>query len=219
MLGRPRSQEQATPTTDPPSGGTAPELRHVTAGEADRVTELLALAFYWDPTWGWAFPDPDQRLEHQRRWWGMFVRGALPYEWTWTTADGGAVALWIPPGRPELTEDDEGQVEPLLRRLVGAHADAVLALLERFDAHHPPRPPHYYLSLLATHPDHRGEGKGMRLLAANLEQLDALGYPAYLESSNRANDRRYARLGFVEIDEFSAPDGGPSLACMWRDPR
>ena len=58
----------------------------MTASEADRVTELFALAFYEDPTWGWAFPDPDRRLEHQRRWWGMFVRGALPYEWTWTTA-------------------------------------------------------------------------------------------------------------------------------------
>ena len=51
------------------------------------------------------------------------------------------------------------------------------------------------------------------------DEADALGYPAYLESSNRANDRRYAQLGFVEIDEFSAPNGGPSLACMWHDPR
>ena len=191
----------------------------MTAADADWLIDLFARAFYEDPTWSWAFPDPDQRLGHQRQWWGMFVRGALPCEWTWRTADRGAAALWIPPGRRELTEADEARVEPMLRRLVGGHADAVLALLERFDSHHPPRPPHYYLSLLATHPEHRGQGKGMGLLAANLEQLDALGYPAYLESSNRANDRRYAQLGFVEIDEFSAPNGGPSLACMWHDPR
>ena len=191
----------------------------MTVADAEWVIDLYARAFYEDPTWSWAFPDPDQRLEQQRRWWGMFVRGALPYEWTWTTADHGAAALWIPPGLPELSEADEARLEPLLRSMVGPRADDVLTLLERFDEHHPTRPPHYYLSLLATHPDHRGHGKGMGLLAGNLERLDALGVPAYLESSNRANDHRYARLGFVEIGEFSAPGGGPSLACMWRDPR
>jgi ribosomal protein S18 acetylase RimI-like enzyme len=32
-------------------------------------------------------------------------------------------------------------------------------------AFHPREPPHYYLTLLGTHPDHRGKGIGMRLEA------------------------------------------------------
>jgi hypothetical protein len=59
----------------------------------------------------------------------------------------------------------------------------------------------------------------MRLLSDVLAMLDELGMPAYLESSNRANDHRYEQHGFVHIGEFSAPRGGPSLACMWRDAR
>ena len=94
----------------------------------------------------------------------------------------------------------------------------MLTLLERFDSNHPRQTAHYYLSLLGTHPDHRGQGKGMALLAANLAQLDELDVPAYLESSNRANDHRYERLGFVHVGEFAAPGGRPTLACMWRDP-
>jgi hypothetical protein len=43
--------------------------------------------------------------------------------------------------------------------------------------------------------------------------------PAYLESSNRANDHRYERLGFVNVGEFAAPGGQPTIGCMWRDPR
>jgi hypothetical protein len=39
------------------------------------------------------------------------------------TEDGGAAALWIPPGEPELTHEDEARVEPLLRELIGSHAD------------------------------------------------------------------------------------------------
>ena len=90
--------------------------------------------------------------------------------------------------------------------------------MDRFEENHPREEPHYYLSLLGTHPDHRGQGKGMRLLAANLAEIDAEGMPAYLESSNRANDHRYERLGFVQIGEFAAPGGQPTVACMWRDP-
>lgn len=191
----------------------------MTAGEADRVTELFALAFYNDPIWSWAFPDPRRRLEQHRAWWGLFVHSALPHECIWTTDDGGAAALWIPPDERELGEADEARVEPLLGELLGSRADEVLTLLERFDAHHPQHTPHYYLSLLGTHPGHRGRGKGMGLLGANLAMLDDVGAPAYLESSNRANDRRYERVGFVQVGEFAAPGGGPTLACMWRDPR
>jgi GNAT superfamily N-acetyltransferase len=191
----------------------------VTETEADQVTELFALAFHNDPTWSWAFPDPDRRFEQQRALWGLLMHSAVPYEWVWSTDDGGAAALWLPPGEPELSEEDEPKLEPLLRELAGDRADDILKLMERFEEHHPRERPHYYLSLLGTHPEHRGHGKGMGLLAANLARLDELGVPTYLESSNRANDQRYERLGFEQIGEFSVPDGTTTLACMWREPR
>jgi GNAT superfamily N-acetyltransferase len=191
----------------------------VTETDADRVTELFTRAFYDDPTWSWAFPDPERRMDHHRIWWGLCMHGALPYGWVWMTEDGGAASLWIPPGEPELSDGDEARVESLLGELVGSHADDVLVLLDRFEANHPRDTPHFYLSLLGTHPDHRGHGKGMGLLAANLAQIDEQGSAAYLESSNRANDHRYKRLGFAKVGEFAAPSGGPTVACMWRDPR
>ena len=201
------------------SAGASPGVRRVGAGDADRVAELFALAFYDDPTWSWAFPDPEQRMDQHRLLWGLFLHSAIPYGSVWMTDDGGAASLWIPPGQAELGEADERRIEPLVRDLIDSHADDVLALLERFDASHPRHVPHFYLSLLGTHPDHRGQGKGMGLLAENLARIDELRLPAYLESSNRANDRRYERLGFVQIGEFSAPGNGPTVGCMWRDPR
>jgi GNAT superfamily N-acetyltransferase len=192
--------------------------RRVTEADTEQLVELLSLAFFDDPTWAWAFPDPEARMEHYRAWWGLFAHSAIPYGWTWMTADGGAAAMWIPAGEPELSAEDEARVEPLLRELLGPGAADVLALLEGFEANHPHDRPHHYLSLLGTHPEHRGQGKGMALLAENLAQLDELGMPAYLESSNRANDRRYERAGFTLIGEFSPP-GGPTLGSMWRDPR
>jgi GNAT superfamily N-acetyltransferase len=196
-------------------------MRRVTTdAEAATAVDLYARAFYDDPVWGWAFPDPSQRLAQQREWWTIFMRSALPHAHVFTTDDGGAAALWVPPGAPELAPDDEALVEPTLRRLVPDHADAVLELLDRFETHHPRDRPHHYLSLLGTHPDHRGRGLGMGLLAENLATLDEQELPAYLESSNPINNARYERHGFTQIGEFAAPgDGGPVLACMWREPR
>ena len=201
------------------AGGVGPGVRRVTGADAEQVTELFTLAFFDDPTWSWAFPDPEKRMDQYRAWWGLYVHSAVPYGWAWTTDDGGAASIWIPPGLPELSDEDEAKVEPLLREMLGSYAASVLTILDRFESSHPRQNPHYYLSLLGTHPDHRGQGKGMGLLAANLARIDELGMPAYLESSNRANDHRYERLGFVQVGQFAAPGGEPTVGCMWRDPR
>ena len=47
---------------------TVDEARVATRDEADVVTELIVGAFYEDPTWSWAFPDPDLRRAQARMW-------------------------------------------------------------------------------------------------------------------------------------------------------
>ena len=47
---------------------------------------------------------------------------------------------------------EERGVEPLIRDLIGARCDDVIELLDRFEAFHLRGEPHYYLSLLGTHP-------------------------------------------------------------------
>lgn len=128
-------------------------------------------------------------------------------------------AVWIPPGGTEIAEADEAQLEPLLESLVGPRAGEVLELLERFDAAHPRDQPHYYLTLLGTHPGHAGRGLGMALLAESLARIDAEHMPAYLESSNAANNHRYERYGFARIGEFHPPGSGTPVTTMWREAR
>jgi GNAT superfamily N-acetyltransferase len=85
-------------------------------------------------------------------------------------------------------------------------------------AAHPHDEPHYYLSLLAADPRHRGHGFGMALLAENLAEVDRDGKPAYLESTNPENDHRYERQGFVRCGDFTVPSG-PRVGTMWREAR
>ena len=56
----------------------------------------------------------------------------------------------------------------------------------------------------------------MDLVRDGLARIDALGMPAYLESSNRAaNDARYASVGFEPIGELRMPRG-QVVTAMWR---
>lgn len=205
-------------------------IRVATEADLDAVAETLARAFESDPVWGLAFADPEaesgdpgelgRKLERMRAVWGYIARAALPLEWVWLNRDAAAVALWIPPGQPEMPPADARGFEPFVTAACGPRiAPRALAFFARFEQAHPSAPPHYYLSLLGTHPDHAGQGLGMGLVAANLERIDAVGEMAFLESSNPANVRRYERLGFRPDAELVLAEGGPVATQMWRSPR
>jgi GNAT superfamily N-acetyltransferase len=202
--------------TDPAYRPRPVEAWPAAAGELDALAETLTLAFREDPVWNWGYSVPECGLGGMRAAWRLYLRGALPHGWVWRTEDGAAVAVWVPPGKPDLAPEDEERFEPLMRETLGAGAERLLAASERFEEARPSEP-HYYLSLLGTHPDHAGQGWGMGLLADNLARIDAAGGAAYLESSNPANVPRYERLGFAVFDEFAVSEG-IVVAQMWRDP-
>ena len=188
-------------------------MRVASRSDLDGLTSMLTAAFEQDPLWSWAFPDPNDLAV----WWHFYIASALRYPCVWIGGDFAAASVWIPPDGTELTDEEETRVEPMLTELVGPRAPELLALVEHFDAAHPRDMPHYYLSLLGTHPEHRGRGIGMALLAENLRQMDAEGLPAYLESSNPENNARYERLGFRRVGEFQTPRGERTVATMWRN--
>lgn len=188
------------------------DVRVATPDDLDRVCETLTAAFASDPLWGWAFPEVDALAS----WWRFCISSAMRYPWVWIADDYAAASVWIPPGGVELTDEEEREVDELLGELVGARAREVLELLERFERTHPAGQDHFYLSLLGTHPEHRGKGLGMALLAENLRLIDELGACAYLESSNPGNDPRYERQGFSRVGSFDRPDGELTVSTMWR---
>jgi hypothetical protein len=59
----------------------------------------------------------------------------------------------------------------------------------------------------------------MRLLADTLARVDATGMPAYLESTNPANNPRYERVGFEATGTFEGYEPGSVITTMWRPAR
>lgn len=199
--------------------GSDLSVRPATPADLPAVTETISLAFHADPAWSWAFPDEARRQEQYAVFWSFMIGGALRYPWVLMTDRAEAVAVWVPPGGTEIADEDEERVHPMIEELVGARAGEVMELFARFDAAHPDDVPHYYLSLLGTHPSAAGRGLGMALLAESLARIDLEHMPAYLESSNPANNHRYQRHGFEKIGGFYPPGGEIPVTTMWREAR
>ena len=183
------------------------------------AVDILASAFYDDPTWSWVFPDPEQRAAQQRLLWQAFVDGAMRYQTVWLNAESTSAAVWVPPGGSEMSEAQEAALMATLEETLGAEAPRVFRVMAAFEAAHPRHEPHYVLTLLGTDVAHQGHGHGLQLLAETLTVVDAAGMPAYLEASNPVNVALYARYGFEVFGSFTLPDGGPEVTTMWRSAR
>jgi GNAT superfamily N-acetyltransferase len=194
------------------------DTRVAEESDLDAIADTLGRAFEGDPVWAWCFAgEPRERmiagLGHVFR---FAAAAALDYGWVRIAGDGAAVALWIPAGEPEMSAADEARFPAVIAESCSAAATArVLELMAAFERNHPHEPPHFYLSVLGTHPDHAGQGIGMALVAANLAEIDAIGAPSFLESSNPANIPRYERAGFHPEREVELVDNLTATQ-MWR---
>jgi GNAT superfamily N-acetyltransferase len=194
------------------------ESRPATPADADLVAACLHLAFASDPVWALALRRADGMTEHHHEYWRLFIDGALRYGTVFMTPGGEAVSVWLPPGGTELADDQhDALVHVLSENLAPDDQTAMFELYDRFAASRAPLPEHYYLSMLGTHPDHRGRGVGQGLLADDLARWDAVQTPTYLESSNVGNNHRYERLGFRSIGGFPAVRDDTWISAMWRD--
>jgi ribosomal protein S18 acetylase RimI-like enzyme len=183
---------------------------------AAAAVDLLVEAFGEDPAWSWIVPDPQLRPAALRLLWQAFADNALRYSTLWINDTASAAAVWIPPEGEEMTAAQEADVTARLTDLLGAGATHAFAAMAEFDDAHPHHEPHFTLSLLGTHPGHRGHGYGLALLADTLVDVDAAGVAAYLEASNPANVRLYERYGFERFGAFQLPANGPTVTTMWR---
>lgn len=191
--------------------------RTATPEDLDGVVRALTESFHDDPVMAWAFPDAVVRPRRLATMWRFIAEGMYLPEGSSTTLSGhDSVALWRRPGAPngddfwaENGERFDAEMEGDLERmgLVG----------EALAAHHPGDDDHWYLLAIGVRPEAQGRGLGGALLAHTLAIADERGEPAYLEATSARSRRLYERFGFEVTGEF-APEGGPPLWPMWREP-
>ena len=190
-------------------------IRPATSTDIPRLALTATRAFADDPVMRWFFPDDDDYLELSPQLVAYMCRRWQSTDSQWCTDDGVAFAGWAPPGRPEVD----------VERPAIEHPDRRLAKFEALSAafvEHTPPEPHWYLNMLATHPDWQRQGLGAALMGEVFVVGDEEGLPCYLETETIENVAYYRHNGFEvrsEWDLRTELDPGPHMWGMLRPPR
>lgn len=195
-------------------------VRKATAGDVPLVAQTLNQAFRDDPAFAWGIPDEGRRKRYGERYFATILeRTYMPKGEVYVSGDGLAAAVWAPPDRWETSSAAAMALLPVLIKACRTKLPRALKMVSFMEAKHRERSePHYYLPLIGTHPDGRGQGRGSALLSSMLDRCDHEGRPAYLEATSVQNQALYHRFRFEVIEELRWPGGGPAFWPMWRSP-
>jgi ribosomal protein S18 acetylase RimI-like enzyme len=137
--------------------------------------------------------------------------------WIRMAADGAGIAVWIPPDAREEHEAIGPAPPGHEAEILGDNAERHAAFWGWVEEHEPTEPLRY-LSHIGVVPEHQGEGLGSALMHDGLARGDDDGVPTWLETSRVNNVAYYEGFGFRTVVDEDAPDGGPHIWFMRRDP-
>jgi ribosomal protein S18 acetylase RimI-like enzyme len=213
------SEDPDQPSTARAAPAPEPALvRRVAPEDIPALAKVLARAFFDDPVASWAWRPDALRLRALERFQATRMRQLIAGRELWTSGDLSCAALWAPPERWHATLRETAQLVPAFGHpRLFARMPLVALGWEKLERAHPREPPHYYLAVLGTDPPAQGRGLGSLVLRKVLDQCDADGVGAFLESSKESNIAFYARHGFRVTEEVRLLRG-PTMWKMWRDP-
>jgi GNAT superfamily N-acetyltransferase len=167
-------------------------------------------SFVDDPVMRWLYPEDEVFLAPGGAVFRPAMSGWIGLGEVWCSDDVAAIAVWIPPGRPEIEfADDLDAPPPPPDRLER------FGIIREAMAAHTPDEPHWYLQLLGTHPDWQRQGLGAALMNVVFERAETEGLACYLETETVENVAYYRRHGFDVRSEWDVA-GGPHMWGMYR---
>ena len=184
-------------------------VRPARAADRARLVTTTVRAFADDPLLRWFYPDDDEYQAEVPVAFGPMFQRLIAYGHCYVTDDSVALAGWVPPVHIEV-EIPPAELPPPPQRM--ERFAAVGAIL----AEQKPTETHWYLQILATHPDWQRQGLGLEVLNAGIALADRDGLPCYLETQTASNVAYYLRHGFTVRSEWDVPLGGPHMWGMIR---
>lgn len=162
---------------------TEPHITVATPGDRSAVVATFVAAFAADPALRWLLPDDVGYPAQAAEMGGQLFDSRVGHGSVWIADGGAAIAMWDPP----RTTAQGSAAHPAEGRF-GRYQAVVHTVLPKF--------PHWYLGVLAVHPQHRGRRLGRAVMGAGLARAAEDGLPAYLETSNPRNVEIYRSAGF-----------------------
>jgi len=191
----------------------------ITQASSDRLAPLasvLGRSFVVEPMMRWSLGDHGDIAERFTTHFAHSLEGLLPLGMVWEAGDAYGAAIWFPPDGAEVWQEVQShdvRVEDLTRdggRRYSEFWGWVASMLSD--------EPLWHLDSVGVEPEARGRGIGSELIERGLALALADRVGAVLETGNPRNVPYYETFGFRVVDEAEAPNGGPRIWFMRRDP-
>lgn len=190
-------------------------------GDATQKSALtLARAFQDDPALSWILPDPAKRRKVLPRFFAVTAEQSHRHGEVLASDDGGAAALWYPPGKVRDGLRDRIWDDLRLLSVFGGSLGRGMKVAEAMHARHPDPQNFTYLKYVGVAPEAQGKGWGGAIIRAGIARAASgeLGKSegVLLETATPDNVAIYTRLGFEISEEWQVPGGGPKFWTMIR---
>ena len=201
-----------------PASGDPALIRPASPGEVPALAGVVARAFAADPMITWPFGAVD---DLPARIQAMFEIVDSPYAaegWIHVAAGGLGVMSLLPPGSAGREREIGEATTPAVGALTadgGARYERMWSWIDDVMGR---QQPHWLLDQLAVDPAAQGRGIGGAMLRFAIGRAESDGLPLVLETAVAGNVALYERFGFRVFLAANAPDGGPRLWFMGRDP-
>ncbi len=179
-----------------------------------QAVDILDRSFHDDPVMNWMSSHPGFR----RTFFNITLPAFLTDGLTYTDEQGKGAAVWLGPQRKLEWPVTAGNLWQMYK-VCGIRGFFRFGLSGFTTAKFHPGEPHYYLFLLGTLPEYKGQGIGSTLMAHVLRKCDDENLPAYLENSKRENLPFYRGHGFEVVEQIQFSRKAPPVWLMWREPR
>jgi len=182
--------------------------------EGQQAIDILVRAFHDDPVMLWMSGHPD----FLRTFFNITLPIFLPHGLTYIEAQGRGAAAWLGPEQTLQWPVTAGNLWRMFK-VCGVRGFIRFGRGGLATARFHPGEPHYYLFLIGTLPECKGQGIGSALISHVLRKCDEENLPAYLENSKQDNLAFYRGHGFEVVDQIHFARGAPPVWLMWREPR
>ena len=185
-------------------------------GSADtqRAEDIFVRAFHDDPVMNWMSSNPN----FLPTFFAITLPVFVPLGLSHIESAGRGATAWLGPGTKLEWPMTPTNLWRMLK-VCGLRGFCRFAASGLKTARHHPNTPHYYLFLIGTLPECKGQGVGSLLISRILRQCDREQMPAYLENSKEENLAFYRGHGFEVIEQIRFGKGAPPVWLMWREPQ
>lgn len=194
------------------------EIRAADPSRLAHVAEIVGRAFVTEPMMAWPLGGrTDDLTERCIRFHALFLEPLMGRGIIWESTDGNGALVLVPPEQRDALEDALS-VDDSSAHVVFHSGQRRFELFWEWVASKIPSEPLWHLDSVAVLPGCQGRGIGSALIEFGLEHARDSGTAMLLETGTQRNVPLYERLGFRVVEEADAPDGGPHVWFMRREP-